>query len=325
MANMAAPWDQGYLTGEPSADVSDLDVLTEHLTVDFTPLAQDKPVRVEARYQISNPGEPRQLELVFVAPGLRSVVVLHQDKEVAHQVKPMASPPPGWEAPDSAPSFGGEAKTIEYERGEGLSGAHFKIPLASGEQSIKVSYEVTPPVYHPAGRPYREHQFAYVLAPAKHWRSFGELNLELKMPPGFEYRSEPALKLQERFAQLPADAFVITVARQGRFVDYAVGVTGAAGALAVFLAFHLGGRRRIESAVALVVKGIVAGLAGACLVFFAGLGAPLLDQVQLDATQVSRSFSYARTFTTLGVGFLGSSLAWLFGTVAYVVANRRIR
>ncbi len=323
-ANMAAPWDEGDVAGEPSATLAEVELVREDLTFDFTPLAQSGPVRVTARYQVRNTGEPHQLELVFVAPGAKNVTVLHQQNEIPFELAPLKEVPPGWQPPDSAPSMDGQTRPVAYHSDERLKGAHFEVPLVAGEQAIEVSYQVSAPVYHPSGQPYREHQFAYILAPARQWKSFGELKLELKMPQGYEYRTTPKLETNNTFDELPADAIVITVARTGKFVDYSTAVVGLAGALAVMLAFVVGSQRRIESMLALLIKGIVAGLAGACLVLFASLGTPLLDQMQLDPTEVSRSFSYSRTFTTLGLGMLGSSLAWLFGTLAYLVANRRL-
>lgn len=90
-----------------------------------------------------------------------------------------------------------------------LRSAKFTLNLPKGKHQLKAKYKAEPTVYKNIGV-MKGWQFAYSLAPARDWKSFGELNLNIKIPKDWKFFSN--LKLDQNgetltgnFNEIPAD------------------------------------------------------------------------------------------------------------------------
>lgn len=215
-ANVGPPSWGGQLVTEPGG-VSDIDVVHETLSIDLRPLADGKPVLVDAVYLLENPADEKVLELVFAsgAPGVTAFRVWLDGQPVVSEARPEVEVPERWQPPGVTPGIHGRDLDYFSHRRREVVPFAFRAAIASGEHELKVSYAADAAGYH-VGEPTLVRQFAYVLAPAASWKSFGGLDLLVQVPPGWLAAVTPPLErrgdvLRERFSALPADAIALSV------------------------------------------------------------------------------------------------------------------
>lgn len=219
-ANVAAPSQGGQTLTEPSG-IKNIDIVKEDLNIDFTQLADEslpwnaRIVNVEAIYEINNPADIAKLELVFVIlSDAKNFQFFLDDKEIASEIidnKEFANRKE-WKKPDKTPF---ENRELMYNPYNGnLKSAKFTLNLPKGKHFLKAKYKAEPTVYKDLGI-MKGWQFAYSLAPARDWKSFGGLNLTIKIPENWKFYSN--LKLEQNgatlignFKEIPADFLAVT-------------------------------------------------------------------------------------------------------------------
>lgn len=219
-ANVAAPSQGGQTLTEPNG-IKNIDIVKENLNIDFTQLADesviwsDRVVNVEAIYEIDNPADIAKLELVFViVTDAKNFQFFLNDKEIASEPidnKEFANRQT-WKKPDKTPF---ENRELMYNpNNNNLKSAKFTLALPKGRHTLKAKYKAEPTVYKNIGV-MKGWQFAYSLAPARDWKSFGGLNLNIKIPTDWKFFSN--LKLEQNgesltgnFKEIPADFLAVT-------------------------------------------------------------------------------------------------------------------
>lgn len=228
-ANMGPPSAGGQLSGEPTG-LEAVEILHETLTIDLRPLATYELIEVEAFYEIDNHDQPKQVDLVFPtgAQHVSKFQVWHNQDQLQHHPVSAKDTIAEWQVPQYTPALHGEDSGKQYPWSEwaqyNTAVIGFALPLVSGRQTIRVRYqaEVTTNYQvdyfpgHPFYYPTQFYQFAYILAPARSWAGFGGLDVTIHLPPDWLAASEPPLmrtgdQLTGQFAELPADAFALTL------------------------------------------------------------------------------------------------------------------
>lgn len=218
-ANIAAPTIGGTAGAEPNG-LEKIHILHETLTVDLRGLAKGikkdpYQILVKAEYEIENRGAEENLELVFVFGSLyKDFHVYLDDVEIASHdySEPTAKMSRNWEIPGKTPWTGGESFDYEARKYE-MKNRGFSLKIPAGRHRLRAEYRSMPSSYASTPTSYR--QFAYILAPAKDWASFGGLELTVYTPDDFTVVTQPELEregaiLKGRFDNIPADAFVLT-------------------------------------------------------------------------------------------------------------------
>ncbi len=211
-ANAAKRSSEGDAVGEPMGMI-DVAIVREDLTIDLRRLDSGGDAVVDVAYQLENRGPAKQLALIF-ASGASSLVgfeVALDDAVIPSTLVRSASLPESWKAPISTPGPSGE---LGYAVDRHAGAATFDLAIPPGAHKLVIRYGATPSIHH-AGEPMLMHQFAYVLAPARSWTSFGQLAITVQVPPGWGAEVEPALErdgdtLKGTFTGVPADAVAIT-------------------------------------------------------------------------------------------------------------------
>jgi len=340
-ANMADPWSPGAPVGEPSGPLGAIAVVDEALALDLRPFATHGTARIAATYHLRNDGPAADLDLLFVSPGLATASVTVDGAAVA--VTPVADAPlpPEWRAPENVPSVAGGERTLDPAgRGARATGSaphafRFRAALAPGPHTVAVLYDALPGEYH-GHHYYCEYQLGYVLAPARAWGSFGKLAVTIDLPPAWEAAvSLPLARTGDRLAGtfdgVPADALGLSVRHPLDALPHGVafGLSLAAGLVA---ALGAGGaaeaqsRRRRGGRVAVVLRLLVVVLVGAAALAGALLAGESLWFASLDASQISRTWSYGAMIEAflLGVGaLLGGGATGLLGMLFFRLVRGR--
>lgn len=217
---MAAPSQGGQTLTEPSG-VKNIDILKEDLNIDLTQLGdekltlRDRFINVEAIYQIDNPSDIEKLELVFViVSDAKNFQFFLDDKEInsAPIDNKEFADRNSWKKPDKTPY---ENRDLMYNPNNGnLKSAKFTFNLTKGKHALKAKYKAEPTVFKDVGV-MKGWQFAYSLAPAKDWKSFGGLSLNIKIPQNWKFFSNLVFEqngetLTGNFNEIPADFLAIT-------------------------------------------------------------------------------------------------------------------
>jgi hypothetical protein len=225
-ANMAAPPPErtvhaGSPLGEPAGGLQDVFIEHETLRIDLRPLADAKPVWIEAAYRVRNDGPARSIDLLFVANGLargRSTVTV--DGKPVPATPGAAGPlPPRWRPPATtpglAPADAPRRDPLPYRpTSEGT--LSFRAPLPSGSHEIRVRYPAEATAYS-VNELTPVWQLGYVLAPAREWAGFGGADVRVDLPHGWAARAnDPSLRragdvLSATWRQVPVDALAISV------------------------------------------------------------------------------------------------------------------
>lgn len=214
-ANMANPYQSGDLVGEPAGELKSVAIERETLTIDARPLAIDAPVAISATYHLRNDGSQTTLDLLFVAPGLAKAgrpQVSLDGQSVPSRIGTGLNLPRSWRPPPTTPALDGSEPLSYQARSNG--GILFSVALATGRHEVRVQYGATASAYS-RDSPVRYWQLGYILAPARNWASFGQLAVEVDLPPNWSAATQPSLArngdtLTGQFNGVPSDALALT-------------------------------------------------------------------------------------------------------------------
>lgn len=216
--NLSGPWKPGQMLADVEG-VKDISIVRETLRIDLRPLVHGRGIKITATYVIDDPHSPKDLPLTFIT-GVNSVQGVKctlNGKTLPYTTKQVRNIPDSWKPPAKTPGFVPDEQLLYNPS---ITEAQyqwilFTVPLQTGRQSIEVSYEVE------AGRYYSEKytalfwQTAYILAPARTWKSFGGLDVEVLAPETWQVKSNLPLVNQGQqwtasFDSLPADFIALT-------------------------------------------------------------------------------------------------------------------
>lgn len=226
-ANAGPPFIAGSATGEPTGTV-DLAIERETLEIDLRPLADGGPARIDATYRIVADAAARDVELVFVAGSGVADFSATLDDQPLSIARTIDGVDPAWRAPESTPPIEG-SKPLPYEVRAPAGEPSFVLHVEPGTHELHVRYDA-----EAAGaftEPTISWQIAYVLLPARAWRSFGGLDITVHLPPGWGLASDPPLSrdgdiARGSFDAIPADTLAITTQAPTRSI-YTLGRIGA--------------------------------------------------------------------------------------------------
>lgn len=214
--NIAAPWRSGQPVGEP-AGLRTVRIERETLILDLRPLSAGTSAVVEATYQLYNQGDTLTTDLVFVSGSLigDQAGVWLDEQAVPHDREAKPALPPSWQPPRQTPGLGG-GRDLDYRINspKELTLA-FRVNLAPGPHTLRVKYDAKASAYS-GSDPTRYWQLGYVLAPARDWGGFGQLDVKVLLSSGWAAASTPELtrqgdELVGSFTGIPADALALTV------------------------------------------------------------------------------------------------------------------
>jgi len=328
-ANMANPHQPGDPVGEPSGGLESVAIERETLVLDLRPLADDQPAVVDATYNVRNDGSARTLRLVFVATGL-----VGNDNGVWLDGQPISTTPAmtsvvpsSWEPPKTTPGIDGGALGYDIRANGTLT---FALSLTAGRHRIRVHYGAHASAYS-GDAPARYWQLGYVLAPARSWESFGGLDVDVRLPPGWRAASSPSLTrvgdvLTGSFRTIPADTLGLTVqapiVATPRPIDLTpvawLGGLIVAAAAGLLIGRWLGQRRR--TLLWAVPPACVVGILWAIAVLVSTAWDPAAAAV--PASQVAWTYDYGRGGAALAAAFLAFLAALLVLPVAAFAGRR---
>jgi hypothetical protein len=248
-ANIGPQW-WGDRAAEPLG-LKGVAITREDLEIDLRPLADREPARISVTYHLRNSGPARRLDLLFVSgsPGVEDFEVRLDGRLV--KSRPLSEDEQaryGKELPKSwRPPRGGYG--LHWQPPE-VALLAFRVDLLAGVSTLATRYRVRACGVD-YSRPNATWKIPYILAPAREWESFGELQVTAHVPDGWEAWSTLTLEqdgsvLRARFTGLPADAFTLaTRAPVGPEYQQARTLYGSLYAVAVLgggvLCFVLGG------------------------------------------------------------------------------------
>ncbi|WP_424522035.1 hypothetical protein [Rubrivirga sp.] len=311
-ANMASPISPGTPAGEPAADLEGLRIARERLVLDLTRIGAADYATIEAEYRIVNAGLARVLPLEFLALGsdLEVAQVWLNERPVEAERVDSLAVPPSWTVVSQTPALDGSAYDYQVSDGFGApSGLRFQVAIPAGQHSIRVRYRARPGTYDDGSHPNKVYQLAYSLAPARRWAGFGQLDLEVRVPAGWDVATSLPLRregdvLIGRFGGVPGDVLAISArapasplrgpVRASSYLAWLV-VVGLMGLIAGRLAGQAG--KRLWAA----LPGAIFGGLIAAVVFV------ILQLVALDLG--SSSAGYGSAITVM----MGGPLAFVLG------------
>jgi len=361
MAEQKPAWRAGEVGGEPGGGLKSIHILRETLLIDLRPLRAGRPALVEATYRVRNDGDERSLELVFVAAALAQkdaaggwlwrggrwvreagaapaaeAGVWLDGRPVPASGTAADELPKGWAPPTETPALDERGpKALPYHV-EGGGAINFRVTLAPGEHTFRVSYEARPTAYSGTTSDAVDWQLGYVLAPAREWGSFGGLDAKVLFPEGWRVASAPAMSregdaLVASWDELPADALALTARTDQRAVSDAVTfwkaliVLGALFTVPAGLAGWRVGRalreRRRTVAWALPVSPLVAVL----LWLLASLVGTIVAAPTAPDQAVFNSIGNYNAVVTFVLLLVGFSLHSVVTLAAAFVAHRRTK
>lgn len=226
-ANMASPIWEGTSTGSVFSS-RDIDILGEHIRLSIDEDFQTATYHIA--YRISCDSGGTQIPLLFDARDYREGFNIWVDD----QQVPVLNVPKGHLTTTNTPyqkfsnAFGREEGqtapnvTLTWDNGSVWSYQlddlqYFELDLAPGEHLIRIIYTADAWIDHADW--VKSYSFRYALLPAKYWRSFNSLEIELDSPKANGHWStslgapdEGAMERKAvwRFSNLPADYFTIS-------------------------------------------------------------------------------------------------------------------
>jgi hypothetical protein len=181
---------------------------------------------VVARYEIEA-DEDRTVQMEFVAES-----VSEQGKDITHlgvslDGKALAvGKPTRFEGPtEGLPSprlLDGGPNDLWYPR-KSLAGYPFELALTRGHHVLEAQYDAVPGWIAYPNSPAQFWQLDYYLAPARSWKAFKHLEIDLHVPKGWLVATEPALerrgedRLSGTFEQIPFDYLAIKLAAPNNY------------------------------------------------------------------------------------------------------------
>jgi hypothetical protein len=329
-ANMAKPTFEGQPAGEPGG-IRGIAITDEHLTIDMRQLAMRAPAHVIATYHLANPGPEQRLSLVFVTgvPEAADVVVTLDGHPIT-SASPTTALPTAWNPPATTPGLDGGAPRA-YELDHRQAAIAFELVVPSGSHEVTVRYSADPMINRwPGEAPNVIYQLGYVLAPARAWGSFANLDVTIDLPAGWDAAVTPAMErdgdtLHAKFATLPADTIgITTTAPTNTLFRVLHAVTPVVFWLVVvagpFALWRLGARRGRGGREA---AALLHGLGYTLLVLAFGALAIDRGDVALAAGQIA-SHGYADAIEWIGLVLL-LIVAWPIGGVITRAAWKRHR
>lgn len=268
-------------------------ILHETLTIDLTDVPGGGDARVEVFYRVAHEGEEIRAQLVFLPDTVekRGISVTFDDGRVSvGDAQPFKS---RWDLPATFPGLPGLPGHSDLISVQGtyspLSGHSFDVDLTEGEHELRIEYAVEPGTLSFPRDPVEYHQLLYALAPARGWKAFGTLHVDVLVPPGWQINSEPPLDrdgddLTGDFEGLPANYLALTFAPPNNYGTLDAANTsfgGAAFLLVIFVPVLLLKRRRLW---ALAAAGSAIGIRL--------LGAWIVPMLADDPTAIGEAFLF---------------------------------
>ncbi len=222
IANMSSPWEPGDPVGEPIGIFRQLSIVQETLTLDLRSLVSQKKGRVMAAYLIRNNGSQATVDLLFISPGIQTGNVTVDGTKVASNKVSQPTVPPEWKKPITMPKMGNRSRALGFGGTVNLynlyhnnnDGISFQAILPTGEHRLQISYDVQPGEENGDGKIYRQYLIGYFLAPARSWARFGQLDIEVNLPSGWEVATSLPMKrtndnFRATFTGIPADGLAV--------------------------------------------------------------------------------------------------------------------
>jgi hypothetical protein len=222
-ADSAPPYVPGDPVGVPSGPVKDVFIEHEDLSMDLTGVGASLPTLgasdersavVDARYTLRNDGAAQGVDLVFVTASIAVArsQVLFDGAPTASTTGPLGSVPASWMPPHGTPSLDG-GPDIGYYVGKAVA-ITFHVEMGAGRHTMETRYNAVPAQTSSYNVP-RSWQLAFVLSPARQWGGFGDLNVNVRIPTGWDAAVRPRLTreggvLTGHFTGIPSDAIAIT-------------------------------------------------------------------------------------------------------------------
>ena len=172
LANMASPWIRGTSSAE-SYTSQDIDILSEHIFVAIRSLHE---ATFKISYKIYTDRSSRQIPLIF------DTMSENDDFDFRVWVDSTEIPVSSFGTIYGQPTDSVRQElarlNIMFKSDKSVEGCmFFEVDLEEGEHVIYVEYTARPSYY--LGGWVAESLFLYNLEPAKHWKSFGWLDLEI--------------------------------------------------------------------------------------------------------------------------------------------------
>lgn len=242
-ANMSSPWKEGDSTSDAYSS-KDIDILHESLQIK---LIDFYTARFTVIYHIKADRSGKQIPLIFdTMTGRYSSngafqAWLDDDELSISEIPSTYENPKALEWIDSLDNY----LLYSKENSPNLIGLkYFEVNLTEGEHIIRVEYTAQVNVY--LSESVKEFTLKYNLAPARYWRSFGELDIEIDrtgLEGSFETNlsdhsktlTEPITHLH--FTEIPSDEFTITYTPKVNL--FAKGIIGMGTSLAFIILFIL--------------------------------------------------------------------------------------
>lgn len=332
LANAAIQYYPGATGTEPSG-LRQIHIVSEDLIIDLRGLAAQtkdaQKILVDAGYELDNRGGEQTVELVFVfGSSYEDFQVWLDDHELASRdaaANEKTGSPASWRVPDHTPQFDGGK--LDYNGGEGASERRvFTATIRPGRHRLRARYAAPPSTHNDT--PQRYWQFSYILAPAREWGGFGQLNVKIYAGKDWAVAVTPELRregdvLSGRFDGIPADHIALTAqaplpaaykAIQAlSLMLFAVILLGGAVFLGVF------GWRRGYRLPLFWLWGVGFSMLWAILIFGGGLLAGFGARQAIPAGQAS-SYGYDGMLEILGTIFL-TVAAFPVGTALWLIVT----
>jgi hypothetical protein len=224
-ADAASPYVPGEPVGVPYGPLKDVFIEHENLSIDLTGVGalppytgtDDRTAIIDARYTLRNDGAAQGVDLVFVTASVavpRSQV-LFDGSPVESSTGPLGLVPASWMPPHATPTLAG-GSDLPYLVTQPVA-ITFHVAMGAGRHTMETRYSAMPGQQSGNGGngDPRFWQVAFVLSPARQWGGFGDLNVSVRVPGGWEAAVYPALSrvgdlLTGHFQGVPADAIAIT-------------------------------------------------------------------------------------------------------------------
>jgi hypothetical protein len=232
LADAAPSWSPGDPVGVPSGAVQDVFIEHEDLSMDLVGLnpsnanyqqgSGSRPsAAILAAYTLRNDGAAKGIDLVFITASreVSKVGVVFDGATIPAKVGPARPVPPSWKPPTGTPNPGG-GPDLPYATG-GSAGLAFHIELGAGRHTMATRYQAAPSVRSGNAEDAQPvwWQTAFVLSPARQWKGFGDLDVSVRVPSGWQAAVRPNLNrrgdvLSGHFEGIPADSIGVTARMQ---------------------------------------------------------------------------------------------------------------
>ena len=344
------------IVGEPIG-LTQVAIGREDLEIDFRSLTVGGEARVTATYQLVNASATETLQLAFALGSDASHSHTIEMDGVAVSGKLADSDrdlPSAWWPPKTTPPLRGDSRPLRFGGWSSIRPLLFDLTIPTGTSVLTVSY--TEKVKIIFARPAMFRQFAYILAPAKSWSSFKDLNLSIRVPDGWEMATNLNLKkslntFSGRFESIPVDAIEFTLRPPidtrlfviQRYRSYAM--------LALFILVIVGswrsgrkkilasrdqalGRSHYQPSLAHHAKNIVLhAIIASCIIGFScywvslGLGVlfPMSSSEESIRRQLGLSDGYTQIFIFIGIvllTFMTLVIVFVQGFIQFYIAKR---